>query len=326
MADIVCLRPAEDFTRVGASIPTRWDIAFRQPSDTDVPDLLGGARALVLPSAGPHLPAELFRFAHTLQLIQYTGAGWDRIAESIVHEVGCPVANVPGVNAKDVAEYVIIATGMLLRRFKLGDQRMWAGEFGQARLELAAERTRGFTDLTVGVVGLGHIGLTVGRSFRAFDTRVMYYDPKPLDAGAASAAGMIAATLPDLLDAADVLTVHVPLLPATVGLVGEAELARLKPNAIVVQASRGGVVDEAALLRLVESGHLAGAALDVFAREPLPPDDPILLQRVALSDRILLTPHIAGVTRQAAVRLYDAAWANVARVLTDGLLPNNRVM
>lgn len=326
MADIVCLRPAEDFTRVGASIPTEWDIAFRKPSDVDVSDLLGDTRAVVLPSAGPHLPAELFRTAHGLQLIQYTGAGWDRIAEPIVRELGCPVANVPGVNAKDVAEYVVIAAGMLLRRFKLGDRLMWSGEFDQARGELAAERARGFTDLTIGVVGLGHIGLTVGKAFRAFDARVLYYDPKPLDPEAASAAGMIPVTMSELLDEADVITVHVPLLPATVGMLGEAELARLKPEAIVVQASRGGVVNEEALLRLVESGRIAGAALDVFAREPLPPDDPILLKRAALSDRIVLTPHIAGVTRQAAVRLYEAAWANVARVLKDGLPPNNRVL
>ncbi len=326
MADIVCLRPAEDFTRVGAFIPTEWEIAFRAPSDADVPDLLAGARALALPSAGPHLPDELFRDARGLQLIQYTGAGWDRIAESVVRALGCPVANVPGVNAKDVAEYVVIAAGMLLRRFKLGDRLMWGGAFDQARVELAAERARGFTDMTIGVVGLGHIGLTVGKAFRAFDARVLYYDPKPLDPEAASAAGMVPASLTDLLDAADVVTVHVPLLPATVGMLGEAQLARLKPETIVVQASRGGVVDEAALLRLVESGRIAGAALDVFGREPLPPDDPILLQRAALSDRILLTPHIAGVTRQAAVRLYEAAWANIARVLRDGQPPNNRVM
>lgn len=326
MADIVCLRPAEDFTRVGAALPDDWEIAFRAPSDADVPALLRAARAVVLPSAGPHLPAELFADARGLQLIQYTGAGWDRIAESVVRDLGCPVANVPGVNAKDVAEYVVIAAGTLLRRFKLGDQLMWGGRFDQARVELAAERARGFTSLTIGVVGLGHIGLAVGKAFRAFDARVLYYDPKPLDPQAASAAGMVATTLPDLLDAADVVTVHVPLLPATVGMLGEAELARLKPEAIVVQASRGGVVDELALLRAVESGRIAGAALDVFTREPLPADDPVLLQRAALSDRVLLTPHIAGVTRQAAVRLYEAAWANVARVLRDGQPPNNRVL
>lgn len=326
MADIVCLRPAEDFTRVGAALPDDWEIAFRAPSDADVPALLRAARAVVLPSAGPHLPAELFADARGLQLIQYTGAGWDRIAESVVRDLGCPVANVPGVNAKDVAEYVVIAAGTLLRRFKLGDQLMWGGRFDQARVELAAERARGFTNLTIGVVGLGHIGLAVGKAFRAFDARVLYYDPKPLDPQAASAADMVATTLPDLLDAADVVTVHVPLLPATVGMLGEAELARLKPEAIVVQASRGGVVDELALLRAVESGRIAGAALDVFTREPLPADDPVLLQRAALSDRVLLTPHIAGVTRQAAVRLYEAAWANVARVLRDGQPPNNRVL
>lgn len=307
-------------------MPTEWEIVFRQPTDDDVPDLLSKARALVLPSAGPHLPAELFRSARALELIQYTGAGWDRIGESIAHDIGCPVANVPGVNAKDVAEFVIISAGMLLRRFKLADRRMWNGEYDQAHAELTPDHARGFSDLVIGVVGLGHIGLTVGQAFRAFDARVLYYDPKPLDAEAAQAAGLVPATLPELLAAADVLTVHVPLMPATVGMIGEAELSQLKPDAIVVQASRGGVVDEASLLRLLQSGRLAGAAIDVFSHEPLPADDPLLLGGAAVSDRILLTPHIAGVTRQAAVRLYEAAWANVTRVLRDGEPPQNRVM
>ncbi len=326
MPDIVCLRPAEDFHRVGAPLPTQWDIAFRQPSDADVPDLLSSARALVLPSAGPHLAAELFRSARTLQLIQYTGAGWDRISEAIVRDIGCPVANVPGVNAKDVAEYVMITAGMLLRRFKLADRHMWHGEFDQAHVELTPDRARGFSDLVIGVVGLGHIGLTVGRMFRALDAQVLYYDPKPLDPAAAQAAGLVPATLPELLARVDVLTVHVPLMPATVGLIGEAELSLLKPDAIVIQASRGGVVDEASLLRLVQAGRLAGAALDVFSNEPLAANDPLLVNGAAVSDRIVLTPHIAGVTRQAAVRLYQAAWENVARVLKDGLPPQYRVL
>lgn len=326
MVEIVCLRPATDFERAGAPIPTEWDIAFRQPADGDVAALLGGARALVLPSAGSRLPAELFRFARALQLIQYTGAGWDRIAEPVARELGCPVANVPGVNAQDVAEYVVITAGMLLRRFKLGDRLMWSGEFDQAHAELAPDRARGFSELVIGVVGLGHIGLTVGRAFRALGAEVQYYDPTPLDAEAARAAGMTPATLPDLLAAADVVTVHVPLIPATVGLLGEAQLALLKPDAVLIQASRGGVVDEAALLRLLLSGRLAGAALDVFGREPLPADDPILASRAALADRLVLTPHIAGVTRQATVRLFAAAWANVTRVLRDGEAPLHRVI
>lgn len=326
MADVVCLRPQDDFLRVGVEPPRDWDIAYRAPSDPDVPDLLSAARALVLPSAGPALSPDLFQRANALRLIQYTGAGWDRIPEAVARDLGCAVANVPGVNAQAVAEYVLLTTGLLLRKFKLADRLMWAGEFGEARTELAAERVRGFANMVVGVVGLGYIGLTVGKLFRALGAQALYFDPQPRDPAAAEAAGMLRVTLPELLERSDVVTVHVPLLPATTGLLGAAEFAQMKPGAVLVQASRGGVVDEASLLRALQDGHLAGAAVDVFTREPLPADDPIMAQPRAVADRMLLTPHIAGVTQQAAAQLYRVAWENVSRVLINGEPPQYAVL
>jgi phosphoglycerate dehydrogenase-like enzyme len=117
----------------------------------------------------------------------------------------------------------------------------------------------------------------------------------------------------------------VPLVPATRGLIGAAELRRMKPGAILIQASRGGVVDEAALAEALRAGPLGGAAVDVYTSEPPTPDNPLLALSGEAAERILLTPHIAGVTRQASAYLFRSAWQNVERVLLEGRPPLSRV-
>ena len=116
-----------------------------------------------------------------------------------------------------------------------------------------------------------------------------------------------------------------PLLPATRGLIGAAELARMQPGAVLVQASRGGIVDEAALAAALRSGHLGGAAVDVYSSEPPDAANPLLALRDEAAQRVLFTPHIAGVTRQSSAFLFRSSWANVERVLVRGEPPLNRV-
>ena len=123
----------------------------------------------------------------------------------------------------------------------------------------------------------------------------------------------------------DVVTLHVPLVAATRGLIGEAGLRRMRPGAILVNASRGGVVDEAALAASLEDGRLGGAVVDVYTQEPPPSQSPLLSLSAAAADRVLYTPHIAGVAYEAARRLYTEAWANVQRVLVEGLAPDNQI-
>ena len=118
---------------------------------------------------------------------------------------------------------------------------------------------------------------------------------------------------------------HVPLLPATQNLIGDRELARMKPGAVLIQASRGGIVDEAALAAHLASGHLGGAAVDVYSTEPPAADNPLLKLAGEAARRLLLTPHIAGVTRQASAFLFRSAWQNVERVLIQNQPPLNRV-
>jgi phosphoglycerate dehydrogenase-like enzyme len=121
------------------------------------------------------------------------------------------------------------------------------------------------------------------------------------------------------------VTLHVPLLPQTTSLIGAGELARMKPGAVLIQASRGGVVDEAALAATLASGHLGGAAVDVYSAEPPTSDNPLLALGGDAARRLLLTPHIAGITRQSWSLLFRSAWENVERVLLRNEPPLHRV-
>jgi phosphoglycerate dehydrogenase-like enzyme len=183
----------------------------------------------------------------------------------------------------------------------------------------------GLEDALVGIVGLGVIGLAVARLARRSGCRVCYYDPGSPSSAAAAELQAKPVGLDELLSSADVVTLHVPLLPATTGLIGARELARMKPGAVLVQASRGGIVDEAALAAALQSGSLAGAAVDVYATEPPGADNPLFGLTGEARNLVLFTPHIGGVTRQASTFLFRTAWQNVERVVVGGQAPLYRV-
>src|SRR5258707_10887455 len=181
----------------------------------------------------------------------------------------------------------------------------------------------GIDGLTVGVIGFGTIGRAVAQAFQRMGANLCFFDPAG-DAAFAQSLDAKGISLDELLSTSDVVSLHVPLLPATQNLIGAKELARMKPGAILIQGSRGGIVDEAALAASLSSGHLGGAAVDVYSTEPPSPDNPLLTLSGESASRLLLTPHIAGVTRQASAFLFRSAWQNVERVLAQGQPPLNR--
>jgi len=323
-AAVVCLRPEADFTRVGVAVPASLDVTYRAPDDAELASLLDTARALVIPAVGPRLAPELFGNAG-LDLIQVTGAGVDRLDRASIEKRGIPVANVPGGSNGALAEYTTASASTLLRRLAWASREILAGNYVAFRKRLLTDNVGGLDGLTVGVVGLGVVGLAIADAFHRQGCRIVYYDPAPLDTTRAEALGARPLTLNALLATSDVVTLHVPLLPATAGLIGAQELALMKPGAILIQASRGGVVDETALADALRSGHLGGAAIDVYSSEPPSDDNPLLRLTGEAADRTILTPHIAGVTRQAAAFLFRSAWENVERVLIDKQPPLNRV-
>jgi phosphoglycerate dehydrogenase-like enzyme len=322
--DVLCLRPEADFQRVGAPQPASIEVAYRANDDADVADLMKQARVLLIPAVGPKLPAQLFE-ATSVKFIQVTGAGLDRLDLSLLKQQEIAVANVPGGSNEAVAEYAVTTASVLLRRFMWADSEIRNGNYREFRARMIADSLLGLDGLTVGVVGFGTIGVAVATAFHKRGCSILYHDPAPRDPRAGGALGAKVCSLHELLPVADVVTLHVPLLPETTGLIGSRELSAMKSSAVLIQGSRGGVVNEAAFAEALRGGKLGGAAVDVYSTEPPGPDHPLLSLKGDAAHRVLFTPHIAGVTRQSTAFLCRAAWQNIERVLAGKEPPRDLV-
>jgi len=325
-ADVLCLRPEQDFLAVGVTPPEDLAIAYRGLSDHDVPDLMGSARALVIPAVGPVLDPELFRDSG-LRLVQVTGAGLDRVDQDVLRKAGIALANVPGGSNAALAEYVVANALALKRGFFAASAPLRAGHYTNHRAAMVKASLCGLGGLTIGLLGMGTIGLAVAERCHQMGAGIIYHDPAPpRDMARIEALGARACSLAELFETADVISLHVPLIDATRNLVDAALLSRMKPDAVLINAARGGIVDETALAAAIEGKRLGGAAVDVYSKEPPEPDNPLLTVSDDAAARLILTPHIAGVSRQASQFLFRQAWDNVARVLIHGNSPENAVI
>lgn len=316
-ADVLCLRPEADFQRVNALPPRSLEVVYRALGHPDISGLMKQVRGLVLAAVGPKLPQNFFE-GSSVKFVQVTGAGLDRLDLATLKQLGIAVANIPGGSNAAIAEYVVTTASVLLRRLAWADREIRAGHYREFRARMLADNLSGLEGLAVGIVGLGVIGMAVAEAFQRHGCSILYYDPAPREPEAAAKLGLLRAhSLDQLLGAVDIVSLHLPLLPSTAGLIGSCELANMRPGAVLIQASRGGIVDEAALAEQLHAGKIAGAAVDVYSDEPPPPNHPLLSLQGEAGDRILLTPHIAGVTRQSATFLCRKAWENVHRVLVD---------
>ena len=322
--EVLCLRPEADFLRAGVTPPRELDIAFVPPGDPSTQSRLRQAQALLIPAVGPRLPGTWFEDS-PVRLVQVTGAGVDRLDEAAMRALGIAVANVPGGSNSALAEYAVACALVLLRRVAWADREIRRGAYAAARARMVADNLPGLAGLTVGVVGLGQVGMAVARAFGRMGSELVYSDPGVVDAAAAAEVGANPLSLFELLANADVVTLHVPLVAATRNLIGGAELSVMKRSAVLINAARGGVVDETALAAGLSRGEIGGAAVDVYSEEPPPDSHPLLALTGEAAARLLLTPHIAGVTRQSWAYLFENAWDNVVRVLIGGEAPLNRV-
>ncbi|MBD8584158.1 hydroxyacid dehydrogenase [Frigoribacterium sp. CFBP 8766] len=250
----------------------------------------------------------MMREAPRLRIVARHGVGLDTVDVAAAAELGVEVTTTPAANSRSVAE-LAVALLMITRR-GLGPALASAGGDAGAGVERASMTGRELAGATLGLLGYGRIAqLVAGIARDGLGMRVVAHDPH-LDDEAIREAGAEPAGLDDLLRASDALSVHVPLTDATRGLLSARELALLPAGAVVVNTSRGGIVDEEALVSALESGHLAGAGLDVTSVEPLPGDH-------SLRHRpdVVLTPHVGGQTREAMSRVGHEAAAHLRRSL-----------
>jgi D-3-phosphoglycerate dehydrogenase / 2-oxoglutarate reductase len=281
-------------------------VAASEDND-DVLAVADGAVAVVARTPA-HIDARVMDTVPTVAVLSSTGSGVDCIDIEAASARGIPVLNNPGVAPFQVAEYALGAMIVLLKQFRASEAALRAG--GLRGFE--PKQSFGGKDVAgkvLGIIGLGHIGRHVARCASVgYGMRVVAYDPvAPADAFTSTGSEQV--DLDTLLTSSDVVTLHAPLNDATHHILGAAEFAQMKPGSYVVNASRGPLIDEPALIEALR-GHLGGAALDVFEVEPIADDNPLLEL-----DNVMLTPHVAGLTDESAEALSRAVAENVLTAL-----------
>ncbi|MGO9177861.1 MAG: C-terminal binding protein [Candidatus Limnocylindrales bacterium] len=272
------------------------------------PDELAGADALLITEV-PRINRDLLDLAPRCRIVAAFGAGYDNVDLAVARARGIVVTHVPDYCTEEVADHTMGLILAVWRRLAEGNSLMRAGAWGVEHLGVV-HRLRG---RTLGIVGFGRIGRAVATRAAPFGLRVVAWTRHARNVPAAVE---VLASFDALLARSDVLSLHLPLATETTALLDAAAIARLPTGAIVVNTSRGALVDMPALVRAINQGHLAGAGLDVYPSEP--PD----LAGLALDDRVVLTPHVAWYSAEAVEESRSRAALAVARCLTGGPVPD----
>ena len=305
-ARIVVVPPSAETGEIARELaPAGFELTLVQPESPKFAAALGDAAYMVCyPSV--NMADAFYRAAPRLRLVQLLTAGYDNVDLAAARRAKIPVANNGGANAISVSEHAMMLMLTVARRVIWQHGNVSAGRW---RGNGPSPRMYELFGKTLGVVGLGTIGKKVARLARAFGMRVEYYDIARLSEDAEDALGVRFRLLNELLSNADVVSLHVPLNESTRHMIGQRELARMKPTALLINTSRGPVVEEAALVRALSEDQLFGAGLDVFDPEPPRADNPLLKL-----DNVVLTAHFAGPTWDNHAARFRNAFDNVQRV------------
>jgi D-3-phosphoglycerate dehydrogenase len=259
--------------------------------------------------SGSQITAEIIAAATNLRVIGRAGIGVDNIDVEAATQKGVVVMNTPAGNNITTAEHALSLMLALARSIPQATASMKSGKWEKGRF-VGSE----VFNKTLGIIGIGNIGSLVAERALGLKMRVIAYDPF-ISPEAAQRLGVELVSLDDLYPRSDFITIHTPLNPQTRGLVGAAAIAKMKKGVRIINCARGGIVDEDALAAAIREGKVAGAALDVFAQEPPPPDHPLLKL-----DQVICTPHLGAATDEAQVNVAIAIAQQVVNYLTRGVI------
>jgi phosphoglycerate dehydrogenase-like enzyme len=296
---------------IRGAAPEGWRLRFaRGRGPAEQAEAIAPAE-VCLAMAAP-MPAELLARAPRLRFIQKLGAGIDRIDTGLCARRGIAVARLHAGNAVPVAEHTLMLMLAAYRRLPLLDRRTREGHWDKEACRGANRQIHG---KTVGIVGFGAIGRALAGLLGGFGCGIVYYDPQRAPAELEDALRARPLPLDELIATADIVSLHLPLTKETAGLIDARRIALMKPDALLVNCARGGLLDEPALARALAEGRLLGAALDAFATEP-PVGSPLLEL-----DNVVVTPHCAGATLDNFASVIARAIDNTQRFLGGQPLP-----
>jgi len=248
----------------------------------------------------------VLRAASKVRLVQLLAAGYDNMNLKLMNELEIPCANNGGANSWAVADQALLLMLSLYKRLILSDR---ATREGRWNAPIDGSNTFEMAGKLVGIIGIGNIGRQVARRVQGFDAEVQYYDKYPLSETQDRELKITSVPLEELFRSSDIITCHMPLTTQTRHIVSSEGIAMMKPTAILLNTSRGPVVDELALIDALREGRIAGAGLDVFETEPVDSDNPLLRM-----DNVVVTPHSAGTTWDTWFRRAEFAYGNIQRV------------
>lgn len=288
------------------------DFDIRSVDGTDRPALLAALRdaSAILIRSATQVDAEAIAAAPALKVIARAGVGLDNVDIKSATAAGVMVVNAPTSNVVSAAELAIGHLLSLARFIPDANHSAKSGEWKRSKFTGVE-----LYDKTIGIVGLGRIGTLVAQRLAGFDANLIAYDPYVTPARAQQL-GITLVTLDELVEQSDFITIHIPRTPETTGLIGAEQFAKAKPTLRIVNASRGGIIDEDALYAALKSGRIAGAGLDVFVNEP--PTGSSLLGL----DNIILTPHLGASTEEAQEKAGVSVAKSVRLALDGELVPD----
>jgi D-3-phosphoglycerate dehydrogenase len=261
--------------------------------------------------SGTQVTADVIAAADHLKVIGRAGIGVDNIDVPAATARGIAVMNTPSGNNITTAEHAIALLISLARHIPQATASMKSGKWEKSRFTGMELYNRTFA-----VIGLGNIGRIVASRAKGLGMKVIAYDPF-LSGAAKTRAEVELVSFDEMLTRADAISVHVPRTPETMGLLNDAAFEKMRPGVLIINAARGGIIDEDALLRALDSGRVGGAAIDVFTKEPPSSDDPLVQH-----DHVICTPHLGASTEQAQVNVAIAVAEQVRDYLVDGIVGN----
>lgn len=299
----------EVYSIIRNAVPAQFElVTLEDDSDDERREKIAGCEVVIV--AATPLRKPVLDAAKQLELVHHQGVGWQDTTDHAELKLrGIPLALTPEGTTVGVAEHAVLMILAALKLLPFADSELRQGRFHVNALRPVSRELNG---LTIGYIGMGRIAQAVAKRLAAFGTKGVFFDPN-----VSAAEGLQSKPFEQILREADVVTLHVPLTAATRHLIGADEIAQMKRGAYLINTARGGLVDEAALVRALESGHLAAAALDVFETEPMTAGQP--LSRLK---NVVLTPHIAAGTRDALQTKMIALFSNVQRFYRGEPLQN----